>query len=352
MKRFVLWLWLVGTILVGQGAELKFDLGEVPVGRLPAGFRPAMLGAGATGQWQVIHEAVPSTFQSSLAENISSVKPVIGQMSRDPADTRYCLLFYDREVFDNFTFATRFKIVEGREEQMAGVVFRARDERNFYYFRANAKDGNLKFFKCVNGDLLPPVEAALPVTKGVWHGLKVDCLDNRIRCYYDDQLIFGELVDTTYLKGKLGLATKSDSVSYFSDLSVIYTPREGLAASLIKAAMKEYPRLKGLRVYALVREKAEVCVVGATDPQELGLVAGKEEKDVLVRGAIYNLKDKDQNHISVYLPLRDRNGDIAGVVRVTLETFLGQTERSAVVRAQSVVKVMEEQLATSSETLH
>jgi hypothetical protein len=43
----------------------------------------------------------------------------------------------------------RFKIVDGVYEQMAGVVFRFQDTNNFYVARANAKDGNVRFYKVV-----------------------------------------------------------------------------------------------------------------------------------------------------------------------------------------------------------
>jgi hypothetical protein len=61
------------------------------------------------------------------------------------------MLVFDGETFSDFTFTTRFKIVSGEVEQMAGVAFRVQDERNYYYVRANAKNQNVAFFPLRRG---------------------------------------------------------------------------------------------------------------------------------------------------------------------------------------------------------
>ena len=38
------------------------------------------------------------------------------------------------------------------------------------------------------------------------------------------------------------------------------------------------------------------------------------------------------------MPLRDRNGDIIAAARVVMQTFAGQTEENAIVRATPFVK--------------
>ena len=45
---------------------------------------------------------------------------------------------YDGQQFKDFKFTTRFKIIGGTVEQMAGVVFRFQNESNFYVLRASA----------------------------------------------------------------------------------------------------------------------------------------------------------------------------------------------------------------------
>ena len=52
------------------------------------------------------------------------------QTSMEVVDER-SLLIYQKAKFDDFTVTTKFKLVEGVVEQMAGIVFRYQDEKDF-----------------------------------------------------------------------------------------------------------------------------------------------------------------------------------------------------------------------------
>ena len=51
---------------------------------------------------------------------------------------RFPLLVFDGESFNDFTLTTRFKLVRGGLEQMAGIAFRLQDEKNFYVYKKAA----------------------------------------------------------------------------------------------------------------------------------------------------------------------------------------------------------------------
>ena len=63
--------------------------------------------------------------------------------------------------------------------------------------------------------------ANFKVTSGEWHELKVECVGNKIICYYDGQKKIEATDDTFKDAGKMGLWTKADSLTYFDDLHVI-----------------------------------------------------------------------------------------------------------------------------------
>lgn len=349
MKR-----WLLGGVLclavAATASEIKFDFGTTAVGHVPDGFRPFLYGAGATGQWQVIMEAAPSVFKPVFSTNSANYRAVLAQTSSVPGDERFPILLYDRNTFADFNFTTKFKVVSGQGEQMAGIVFRAQDERNFYVFRANAKDGNARFYKVVNGQRTPPIGNTLKVPLGDWHELRVECQGNQIKCYYETNLIGGGFIDTTYTSGKIGFWTMSDSVSYFADARISYTPRERPAQALVRMTMDKNPRLKGLRLYTPAGTNGALVVVAATDPHDLQQPAGTAEQNVFVKGLVYHLKEK--NNMSVYLPLHDLNGDTVAVACVTMQSFPGQTEQNAMARSLPIVKEMEASLISLDGPLH
>jgi hypothetical protein len=351
MRLLIAWL-LVGAAYIGSTAETKFDFSDTAVGESPNGFRSARwgLGEGPLGEWKVVLDAVPTLFPAFTAQGAAANRrAVLAQLSRSRMDEHYPLFIYEREVFGDFTFSTRCKMVEGVEEQMAGIIFRAKDERNFYYLRANAKDGNVRFYVVRDGKRSEPLGNNLPVASNQWHELKAECHGNTIRCFFNGKNV-GDFTDNTFAEGKVGFWTKSDAVSYFSDARVIFTPKEILAQTIIRETMKRYSRLLGLRIYAVPAGKAEPEVIASTDPKDLGKPGAKAEKDILAKGTIYH--DKGINDVAVLLPLHDRNGDVVAVARVQMRTFWGQTEQNAIARALPVVKAMESSIQTAKDLMH
>src|SRR5258708_34314692 len=63
--------------------------------------------------------------------------------------------------------------------------FRLKDANNYYIARANAREGNYRFFRVAAGRRRPLGGANLEVTSQQWHELRVEWVENTIICYYD-----------------------------------------------------------------------------------------------------------------------------------------------------------------------
>jgi len=343
---------LVAFCVSVSGAELVFNFGDSPSDRIPEGFTNVLAGRGEPGAWKIVMEEMPSAF-ASLTDKAPSVsrRAVLAQNSMDITDERFPMLVYTRETFDDFTLTTRFKLVEGVSEQMAGIVFRWQDEKNFYVIRASGLGSNLRFYSVVNGQRGKPIGPTVSVPKGVWHELKIECLGNKIRAWLNGNPVpwegtAPEINDASFRTGKIGFWTKSDSVSYFTDTKVTYTRRESPAQVLVRDTLEKYPRLVGLKIY-LLNESGEPRVAASKEAKELGEAGGNAEKTAITSGTIFYGKSKDT--VTVVQPLRDRNGDPIAAVRVIMTSFLGQTEQSALQRALPIVKSMQAQVRSMDE---
>jgi len=324
----------------GLAAEKTFDLTAATPNEAPPGFRSALYGAGQPGEWKVLLDDVPVTFAPLTREAASTRKvPVIAQLSRDPTDERFPMLIYDDEVFRDFKLSVRFKTVGGAVEQMAGVAFRLQDERNYYVVRASTLGRTFRFYRVYNGVRDRPIGPEIEVTGGVWHELVVECKGNRVRLQLDGQEPIPEITDPTFAEGKIALWTKSDSVSYFSDLRLEYTPREPLAKGLVRDALARYPRLLGLRIVSTTSRRPDLHVVASSRPAEEGLPGNPYERQCIDDNTV--LYGKGNRRAIVTMPLHDRNGDPVAAVRIELETFFGQTEQNAIARALPILKLMQ-----------
>ncbi len=350
----ILCLFVVWTVSA-PAAELKFNFGNSASDKIPPGFTNLVAGKGPPGHWQVIMDVAPSAFVPLTAQApVVSRHAVIGQTAMDVTDEHFPLLVYDRATFDDFTLTTKFKLVEGVSEQMAGIAFRLQDEKNFYVIRASGLGNNLRFYRVVDGVRDPPIGPDLPMPKGVWHDLKIECQGSRIRAWLDGRLVpwlsgagaATELNDRTFPSGKIGYWTKSDSVSYFTDTTITYTPRVTLAQTLVHDTMEKYPRIVGLQIYWL-DERGDARVAASKDAHELGSPGSETEKRSITDGQMFYAKGK--NTVSVVQPLRDRNGDPIAAVRVTLSSFVGQTEQRALQRALPIVKGMQKRVRSLEE---
>lgn len=311
-----------------QAAELILDFGTAGAEQSPDGFTNVVAGEGVAGLWLArVDESLGAT------NNI-----VLTQTRKNLKDEHFPMCVYQREKFDDFTLTTKFKIVDGLVEQMAGIVFRFQDEKNFYVIRASGIGNNIRFYKVVAGIRSQPIGPALEMKVGEWHDLKIECRGNKIRAWFNGREAIPELTDTSFAKGKIGFWTKSDSVCRFADTRINYTPREPLAAALVRDCLIANPRLAGLKIY-VKDEQGVPRVIASKDVAEVGSAGGESEKGAIANGHVYYGKEKDT--VSVVQPLRDRNGEPIAAVRVVMNAFPGQIEQAVLQRANPIVKEMQ-----------
>jgi hypothetical protein len=331
-----------------RAGELFFDFSKDRQNETPAGFQSTVSGDGKPGIWKIIDDEVSSTIPSVTPNAAPQRRAVVAQLSRDLTDEHYPILVYTNEVFGDFKFTTRIKCVSGVAEQMAGVVFRYQDEKNYYYLRASSKGSTFRFLKVVAGQRSAPIGPELQIPAGVWHEIAVECKGNQINCFLDGKQEIPTLTDNSFSAGKIGFWTKSDSVSHFADARVTYTPRVPFIRTLLRQAKETYPRVEALKVFARTPENPELRIVASTEDTEIGTPAGETEPKVIENDSPY-IGRIDANSIVVTLPLHDRNGEVIAALRVELKAFFGQTEKNAVARAAPIAKQMEKGIVEAKD---
>jgi hypothetical protein len=341
------WL-LLAAAGYGQAAERVFDWSSARVNGTPEDFRAVVSGSGAPAEWRIVLDAAPSAFPaiSPKATN-RTMRPVLAQVSRDRTDARYPMLVYEGETFGDFTLTTEFKIVEGVAEQMAGIAFRIQDERNYFYIRASALGQNINFFKVQDGQLVGPIGAKAEIPLGTWQELSIQCRGNEIRCSLNGKDAIPTLKDSTFGRGKIGFWTKSDSVSYFGNTRIVYTPREILAQILVRDTIKKFPRLQKISIIASTTNASPPKIIASSDSGMVGQPAQPEALDVIGRGIIYHAEEKGTVHLT--MPLHDGNGDSIAAVKLAMKAFPGQTEKNVLARAVPIIKHLEARVRDGGE---
>lgn len=319
-------------------AELILDFSTLKPGPPPPDFRISLTGSGAPPDWRVLQVAAEPSLPTLIPSSPTPVsETVLAQVSEDTTDERFPLLIYDKESFSDFTAKLKFRTVAGRSERMAGLAFRVVDEKNYYVVRASSLGNTFRFYKFVDGIRSDPIGPEIRLPSGEWNTLEVSCRGNEIRCRLNDRDAIPPLNDTSFTQGKLALWTKSDSVSHFSSLRVVYETLKTLPQRLVDSALERYPRLLGITVFA--EASGQVKALASSDPGELGNPASPEEIRTLREGTV--LAGNSQKSASAVFPIRDRNGDPMFAVRLKMRTFAGQTDNNVAARARPIIEHLE-----------
>ncbi|MBZ5624783.1 MAG: hypothetical protein LAQ69_39695 [Acidobacteriia bacterium] len=201
------WLFAFG-LGASTGTVINFD--SAPLGKVPPGWTVTMSNRGGPPQWEIRKD------QSAPTQPY-----VLAQVSNDPTLNRSPLAILDRVRLRDGDVSVRIKPIGGRESQGGGLVWRYRDENNYYLVRANARENNVSVYKVENGrpsQVLAGVKHDIPING--WSILKVSARGNRFQVYVDHRRILQGEDNTFSGSGSVGLWTVADSVTYFDDFRV------------------------------------------------------------------------------------------------------------------------------------
>jgi hypothetical protein len=126
-------------------------------------------------------------------------------------------LLEDRKYAD-VDVTVKFKPVSGKEDASGGLIFRAKDGKNYFLVRANALENNFRLYTLKGGSRNQLASAKVEEPKlGAWSTIRVVAKGSRIQAYLNGKLQIDH-EDKTYAEGWVGLWTKADSVTEFDDL--------------------------------------------------------------------------------------------------------------------------------------
>ena len=211
--------WLVFAGLAASTTVYNSTFDTAPAGQLPAEWTATMTNAGAPPRWEVVKDRTAPTPPNVLA-----------QTSGDKTDGRFPLAILNNLQFKDGEVSVRCKPVAGKEDRACGLVWRYRDENNYYLVRANALENNLVLYKVQNGKrtaLIPKGMAKTaygvhhPIPSNVWSLIKVVAKGPLFSVYFNHRQLL-QVEDRTFSgPGKVGLWTKADSITYFDDFRVV-----------------------------------------------------------------------------------------------------------------------------------
>ncbi len=191
---------LAGALIAqNQGKVWNFDTNKP--GDIPEGFTHEI------GEWEVV------------ADETAPSKPnVLAQLAKNSGST-FNVVVVSGTDYKDVDLSVKMKAIAGKEDQGGGLVWRAKDAKNYYVVRYNSLEDNYRLYKVVKGRRSQLQSGNFKHSEG-WHTLRVRMEEDHIQCYYDGKKYL-DVKDSTFREaGKIGLWTKADAQSHFDDLTV------------------------------------------------------------------------------------------------------------------------------------
>jgi hypothetical protein len=199
ISPMVVWLLTASFAMVAYAQAVKrtWTFDDEATGQIAKGF------TNEVGEWTVV---------------ASDRGKALAQSANNPNSVFNITLISDTNAKD-VDLSVRMKPIAGQTDQGGGLVWRAKDKKNYYLARYNPLEDNFRLYKVVDGKRTLIQNYDIQHTDG-WHTLRVVMKGDQIECYYDGKKYL-EARDSTFTEGgMIGLWSKADAQSHFDDLTL------------------------------------------------------------------------------------------------------------------------------------
>ena len=205
------WLFSFG-LLASSGYIANFD--HAALGKTPPDW--VVSGHGGSSRWEI------------LPDRTARTQPYVFARVSGHHQDGFSLAVLNPLTVRDGDISVRLKMVSG-QNQSGGLVFRYRDENNYYLVRADARDREVCIDRVQNGRTFPVRPRGMPpsalgvkhnVLPNTWSILKISVRGSRFQVYVNHRRILQADDGAWSGPGKVGLLTVADSVTYFDDFRV------------------------------------------------------------------------------------------------------------------------------------
>src|SRR5215212_7881558 len=222
-----------GTITAQRTAKQKtihVDLAKEKLGRDSTKFLAVV------GNWSVVEDGGTKVLTvdgrqwlrgqpaGSLAQN---ARAIYGSRHEEFIDNVKAFAYFpyavakDIDDFHDGKISMRFKLVAGQLDQCAGILFNLKPNGDYLTVRFNGKEDNVVLWTFLKGkrSFVKKGTENVPLQVNTWHTLEISVQGTNLQASLDGK----HLLDYTLVapvSGKVGVWSKTDSISEFADFTV------------------------------------------------------------------------------------------------------------------------------------
>ena len=190
-------IFFAQVVFAADGEKRTWNFDDEQVGQIAKGF------TNDVGKWTV----EKSDHGKALAQTAKNSNPTFN------------VTLITGTEFKDGDISVKMKAVAGEIDQGGGIVWRAKDARNYYFARYNPLEDNYRLYKVIHGKRTLLQNADIMHSDG-WHSLRVNVSGDHVQCYYDGKKYLDFEDSSIQPAGRIGLWSKADAQSHFDDLTL------------------------------------------------------------------------------------------------------------------------------------
>jgi len=195
--------WMMTAAHDEKPIEWNFD--KDSVGKAPAGWKiVSPTSADGKSAWAVATDpsapTPPNVFSLTVPEGV---------------DSGYNLAIVEKIAVKDVDLSVKLRANGGKNDQGGGIVWRYKDEKNYYICRINPLEGNFRLYKVVDGKRTQLQSADVNTEPGKWYILRAMMTETQIICYLHGQKLLEATDETFKDAGQVGVWTKADAATSF-----------------------------------------------------------------------------------------------------------------------------------------
>ena len=236
MKTRILLSLIVGLLAFGfptfaqKTKTVKIDLSKEKAGRESARFLAVV------GNWSIVDDGGTRVLgvdgrqwlrgqpAGGLAQN---ARTIYGSRHEEFIDNVKAFAYFPYAVakdIDNFqdgTISMRFKLVAGQLDQCAGILFNLKSNGDYLTVRFNGKEDNVVLWTFNKGkrSFVKKGSENVKLEMNTWHTLEIFVHGTNLQASLDGKHLLDDTLGET-VSGRVGVWSKTDSVSYFDQYAV------------------------------------------------------------------------------------------------------------------------------------
>ncbi len=161
-----------------------------------------------SGDWKVV------------ADDTAPSKPhVLAQLAKSDEQV-FNIALLKEPTAKNVDFQVKFRVAGGKIDQGGGLIWRAKDAKNYYLYRYNPIERNIRVYKVMDGvrTIIHTVED-IDEVEG-WQSIRVVSNGTRLEGHLNGEARFSIINEAIQEAGKVGLWSKADAQTHFDDVQL------------------------------------------------------------------------------------------------------------------------------------